>query len=171
MAGRKGRREITPPENAAAAAERARKTMLARLDRAPASRAQLLAVAQKQLVPTEIAEQVLDRFEEVGIVDDAAYAAALVRTRHRERHLARRALRVELARKGINEADMGPALAQVDEDDELAAARHLVAKKLQQPSTANAPRETQQRRLFGLLGRKGFSSAIAYRVVNEALQE
>ncbi|MDO5726670.1 MAG: regulatory protein RecX [Bowdeniella nasicola] len=149
---------------------RARSIILRRLDRAPASRAQLVALAARKDIPAEIAARVLDRFEEVGLVDDSEYAAMLVRTRHRERQLAKRALRVELQRKGIREADIGPALAQVSEADELAAARAVVAKKLRQPSTANARREVQLRRLFGLLGRKGFSSQIAYRVVNEALQ-
>ncbi len=43
---------------------------------------------------------ILDRFEEVGLVDDAQYAEMIVRTRHAERGLSRRAISTELRRRG-----------------------------------------------------------------------
>ena len=65
----------------------------------------------------------LDRFTEVGLIDDAEYARMLVRTRHAERGLSRRAIAVELRRRGIDDELAGDALEQVDADDEEVAAR------------------------------------------------
>ncbi|SEA77490.1 regulatory protein [Bowdeniella nasicola] len=147
----------------------ARTIILNRLDRSSASRSQLAELCAKKLVPDHIADRVLDRFEEVGLIDDAAYAAMLVRTRHAERQLAGKALRAELVKKGITGAAAMQALEQVDEDDELQAAREIVAKRMRQSSMQSAPRDVQKRRLLGALGRKGHSSSVAYRVIDEAL--
>ncbi|WP_083602806.1 regulatory protein RecX [Bowdeniella nasicola] len=160
-----------PPEPVSdeKAEEIARTIILNRLDRSSASRAQLAELCAKKLVPDHIADRVLDRFEEVGLIDDAAYAAMLVSTRHNERQLAGKALRVELAKKGITGEAAQAALEQVDADDELEAARAIVAKRMKQASMQKAPRDVQKRRLFGALGRKGHSSSVAYRVIDEAL--
>ena len=81
-------------------------------------------------VPEDVAERVLDRFTEVGLIDDAEYARMLVRTRHAERGLSRRAIAVELRRQGIDDETARRALEQVDADDEEPAARALVRRKL-----------------------------------------
>src|SRR5699024_1472943 len=80
----------------------ARAIALRKLGAAPQSRAQLAEAMASKNVPEEIAENVLDRFEDVNLIDDAAYAEMLVRTRHNERGLARRALAHELWRKGVD---------------------------------------------------------------------
>lgn len=118
-------------------------------------------------VPDDVADRVLDRFEEVGLVDDAAYAGMLVRTRQSERGLARRALAVELRRKGIDQETAAEALAEVDDEDEEASARRLVAKRLRAMSGLEP--EVKRRRLAGMLARKGHGPGVSYRVINEAL--
>ncbi|MDO5701203.1 MAG: regulatory protein RecX [Bowdeniella nasicola] len=153
------------------AIEAARTIALNRLDRAPATRSQVREAMLKRDVEADVADRVLDRLEAVGLIDDAAYAAALVRTRHRERQLARRAIAHELAAKGITGTTAEAALAQIDAEDELEAARAVVAKKLRLASMARVPRATRQRRLAGVLGRKGFDAEITYRVIREALSD
>ena len=104
-------------------------------------------------VPEAVADRVLDRFEEVGLVDDAAYAGMLVRTRQAERGLARRALAVELRRKGIDAVTAQEALAEVDGDDEIDAARAVVAKRLRSMSGLDV--EVKRRRLVATLAPQG----------------
>ena len=94
-----GEREDGPPADPV---EVARLICLRQLEFAPRTRAQLAAVLSKRHVPDEAAEVVLDRFTEVGLVDDASYALAWVESRHRARGLARRALSVELRRRGVD---------------------------------------------------------------------
>ena len=159
------------PVSDAEAEDIARTIVLNRLDRSAASRGQLADLLAKRLVPDDIADRVLTRFEDVGLIDDVEYAKMLVRTRFAERHLAPRALRAELARNGIGDAAADAALAQIDGDDELAAARAIVAKRLRQPSLAAAPIDVQKRRLLGALGRKGHGPGVAYRVIDEALRD
>ena len=66
------------------AVEAARDIVLRRLDRAPAPRAALADLLERKEVAPHVAEEVLDRLESVGLVDDAAYAAALARARFAE---------------------------------------------------------------------------------------
>ena len=109
----------------------------------------------------------LDRFEEVGLVDDAAYAREWVAQRQTGRGLARRALAVELRRKGIDDDTAREALAEVDPDDEVDAARELVRRRLR--SVRGLPGDKAVNRLVGMLARKGHSPGTAFRVVREEL--
>jgi regulatory protein len=118
-------------------------------------------------VPGEVSERVLDRFGEVGLIDDKAFANAWVDSRHHGRGLGRRALAAELKRRGVDDGIAAEALAAVSTDDEVVAAQALVAKKLR--SMADLPKDVATRRLVGMLGRKGFGASLAYRVVSEAL--
>ncbi|HWC35658.1 MAG TPA: regulatory protein RecX [Mycobacteriales bacterium] len=117
-------------------------------------------------VPEEAVERVLDRFTEVGLIDDTAFAQAWVDSRHHGRGLGRRALAAELRRRGVDDDIAAEALATVTTDDEVAAAQALVHRRLR--SMTNLPRDVAMRRLVAMLGRKGFGAGLAYRVVAEA---
>ena len=114
-------------------------------------------------MPDEVGHRLLDRFEEVGLVDDAAFAREWVEQRQRGRGLARRALAQELRRKGVEDEVAREALEEVDDDAEEESARRLVQARLRTVSTLDRDRAT--RRLVGMLARKGHSSAVAFRVV------
>jgi regulatory protein len=112
---------------------------------------------------------VLDRFTEVGLVDDAAFAEAWVTSRHNGRGLARRALSAELRRRGVDDELIRGAVDTVSDDDEATAAAALVRRKL--PAMARLDRGTATRRLVGMLARKGFAPGLAMRVVRQELDE
>ncbi|MGZ4485906.1 MAG: regulatory protein RecX, partial [Nocardioidaceae bacterium] len=95
----------------------ARKILLDQLTGQARSRAELATKLARKGVPDEIAERLLDRFEEVGLVDDQAFAEAWVQSRQAGKGLARRALAQELRRKGIADETARSALEQVDPDD------------------------------------------------------
>ena len=145
----------------------ARNICLRLLTGQPRTRAELAAALAKRSVPDEVATAVLDRFGEVGLIDDAAFAQAWVETRQRGRGLGRGALAGELRRKGIDNEIVQNALDAVDEDASLAAARQLVARKL--ASTRGVLPEARARRLVGMLARRGHPAGLAYQVVREAL--
>jgi regulatory protein len=133
------------------------------------SRKELREKLAKKDVPDELAERLLDRFTEVGLVDDAAFARSWVESRQRSRGLARRALAQELRRKGVDDETVRAALDEVDPDDEEEAARQLVRKKLR--SLRGVDRATATRRLAGLLARKGYPAGLSFAVVREELGE
>nr|WP_250214966.1 regulatory protein RecX [Acrocarpospora catenulata] len=136
---------------------------------APRTRAQLAEALRKREVPDEVAEAVLERFSEVGLIDDEAFAAAWVSSRHSGRGLARRVLAQELRQRGVAEDTVKDAVEQLDPDEELETARRLVARKLD--STRNAEPQARIRKLVGMLARKGYSPALAFRIVREALEQ
>jgi regulatory protein len=145
----------------------ARGIVLRQLTMAPRSRAQLAQKLADRGTPVDVAGRVLDRMAEVGLVDDVAFADGWVRSRTATRGLSRRALAHELRDKGIDDETAASALQQVDDEDELAMARDLVARRL--PSVRGLPPDKQVNRLVGMLARKGYSSGLAFRVVRDAV--
>jgi regulatory protein len=115
----------------------------------------------------EIAERVLDRLTEVGLVNDADFAQQWVHSRHTYSGKGKRALALELRRKGIGQEEATEALAQIDSEDERARATELVAKKLRTVSTDD--RDRAVRRLVSMLARRGFPQGMAFEVVKEQL--
>ncbi|MFE7193227.1 recombination regulator RecX [Kitasatospora sp. NPDC057595] len=148
---------------------RARDICLRLLTGAAKTRKQLADALRKREIPDEVAEEVLTRLEEVGLIDDAAFARAWVESRHSVRGLSRRALAQELRTKGVTGELAEQALAQLDPDDETEAARALVERRLR--TTRGLERQTRTRRLVGMLARRGYSEGLAFRVVREALDE
>jgi regulatory protein len=151
----------------------ARKILLDQLTGRARSRKELADKLAGKLVPDEIATRLLDRFEEVGLIDDNAFARAWISSRQSAdgggKGLARRALADELRRKGIEDDIAREVLAEIDPDDEAAAARSLVRKKLRSMRALDDTVRT--RRLVGMLARKGYPPGMAFSVVREELQE
>ncbi|MFD4510355.1 recombination regulator RecX [Streptomyces sp. NPDC058457] len=150
-------------------AERARAICLRLLTGTARTRKQLADALHKREIPDDVAEEVLSRFEEVGLINDSAFADAWVESRHHGRGLARRALAQELRTKGVESALIDEAVAQLDSEQEEETARELVARKLR--STRGLDRDKRIRRLAGMLARKGYSEGMALRVVRRALEE
>jgi regulatory protein len=160
-----GAADVTPDADPASVA---RNIVLRQLTMAPRSRAELAQKLADRGTPTTVADEVLDRMEEVGLVDDVAFADAWVRSRTVTRGLSRRALAHELRGKGIDDDTARAALDQVDDEAELALARDLVVRRL--PTVRGLPPDKQMTRLVGMLARKGYSSGLAFRVVRDALE-
>ncbi|WP_079051287.1 recombination regulator RecX [Streptomyces curacoi] len=149
--------------------EQARAICLRLLTGTPRTRKQLADALRKREIPDDAAEEVLSRFEEVGLINDSAFADAWVESRHHGRGLARRALAQELRTKGVDSTLIDAAVGQLDSEQEEATARELVARKLR--STRGLDRDKRLRRLAGMLARKGYPEGMALRVVRQALEE
>jgi regulatory protein len=149
--------------------EAARAICLRLLTGGPRTRAQLATALRKRKISDEVAEAVLSRFTEVGLIDDAAFARAWVESRHHGRGLARRALSAELRQRGIPDGEVRSAVGLLGPQDELATAQRLVAKRL--PASRGKPMPARARQLMGMLARKGYSSGLATQVVREALEQ
>jgi regulatory protein len=149
----------------------ARAIVLRQLTSSAKSRLQLARKLAERNIPEDVAEAVLDRFQEVRLIDDADFADMWVRSRSQSRKLAKGALRRELSDKGIDANTAAAALEQLSDADEEAAARLLVERKLR-PGTDlsdRAERDRITRRLASMLARKGYQPSQAFRVVGEVL--
>jgi regulatory protein len=176
--GRGGGRRQGPIEDANSAGRAAppvdpldvaRQICLHQLEFAPRTRAELAGVLRRKGIEDAVAEEVLGRFAEVGMIDDALFAQMWVTSRHRGRGLAGRALQQELRRKGVDDGDIAEAVATLDPEQESATARALVDRKLR--STRGLPTDARVRRLAGMLARKGYPAGLAFRTVRDALAE
>ncbi|MBI1351404.1 MAG: regulatory protein RecX [Actinomycetales bacterium] len=147
----------------------ARTVLLRRLTAAPRTRQDLRDDLLRRNIPEDVADRVLDRFTDVGLIDDAEYARMWVESRQRSRGVASRVLRQELRRKGVADDEAEAALAGIDPEQERARARELAEAKLRSMSRF-AP-EVRVRRLTSMLYRRGYSGEVARSVVREVIDD
>jgi regulatory protein len=147
----------------------ARTILLRRLTASPRTRSELRGDLLRRGIPDEVADRVLDRFTEVGLIDDAAFAQSWVEARQRTRGSARAVLRQELRGKGVDAAEAEAALASIDEDAERERARDLARVKAR--ATLRLEPAARVRRLTGMLQRRGYPASMSFAVVREVLAE
>lgn len=147
----------------------ARLILLRQLEVGPRTRAQLASTLAARGVPDDAAVRVLDRFEEVGLIDDETFARLWVESRQAGRLLARRALRQELRQRGVAAETVDSALQDVSDDQEREAARALVRRRAR--GMAALPRPVQVRRLAGALARKGYPAGLSHAVIRDVLDD
>ncbi|MEV5962385.1 regulatory protein RecX [Kribbella sp. NPDC051952] len=148
-------------------ASAARTILLDKLSGQPRTRAELAGLLAEREIPDEVADEVLDRFTEVGLIDDAAFANAWVESRHRGRGLGKRALAQELRRRGVDDELARDALDELEPEQEEETARALVRKKLR--SMRSLDRQVAMRRLLGMLARKGYPGGLAMNIIKQEL--
>ena len=166
--GRVSERREKEPESAPQDPEPlARRLVLDSLSRSARTRGQLSDLLARKGVPDEVGEAVLDRFAELGLIDDAAYAEAFTRSRHEHRGLGSRAIAFELRRRAVPDEVVQEAVSVLDADQEQETASRLARER--QARMSSLPREVQARRLAGFLARKGYGGQVVGRAVREAL--
>jgi regulatory protein len=109
----------------------------------------------------------LERLERVGLIDDEAFARAVVQSRAGRRGESRRAVAGRLAQAGVDRATAEQALDDAALDEDAAAERLAVerASRLHglEPHVAH-------QRLAGFLARRGYAPEVARRAARRALQ-
>jgi regulatory protein len=143
----------------------ARTIVLNALTASAKTRFQLAERLAERNIPDDVATKVLNRFTEVGLIDDLAFAKNWVLSRSAGRGLARRALVMELKRKGVEGPIIDQALELLTVEDEEKRARALVEAKAR--SLEGLPRDKKYARITGMLSRKGYSGAITSRLASE----
>lgn len=155
----------------------ARAVVLRKLTGSPKTRHQLAQALRERETSEDIITAVLDRLEEVQLIDDAAFARTWVRTRHELKNLGSSVLRRELTDRGVNQEDAEAALEQLTVEDEESAAMAVIDRELQRVTVpqGHSVEERQQRdkitrRLVGKLGRRGHNPGLAFRLIREAME-
>lgn len=97
-----------------------------------------------------------------GYIGDDGYARRYIASRQGQQ--SRKEIYAKLRQKGIPKAQIEDAMEECYEDDgELEAIRALVRKKRFEPETAT---DTERRKMYGYLARKGFS----YEMIRQVTQ-
>ncbi|ALE19546.1 hypothetical protein AL705_00870 [Lawsonella clevelandensis] len=125
--------------------------------------------------PTEIVDDLVTRFLEIKLLDDERFAREWVTSRAQHSARGKSVLRQELRHKGIPTPVIDAVLESLSPEIEEDSARMLLSRKLRAIDPASlSDREIyrkQQRRLYNMLARRGFSSELAQRVTQDALTE
>ena len=151
------------------AADAAKQVLLRRLSHAPRTRKELAKDLKDKDISDEVANVALDRFEEVGLINDQALASNYVSSQHERKGLGKNALRQQLRAKGVSDDVALDALSQISDDQEFQAAFALACKKIRSLQRDDA--KTQLRKIVGVLARKGYSSNLAFRVAKEVITD
>jgi regulatory protein len=145
---------------------RARNVLLHQLARSAKSTSQLRKILEQREIPSEIAEKVLERFTEVGLIDDAAYAETIVNSRRNYKGLAKSAIKRELNEKGVSQELVEEAISVITAEDDFESAKQLAIRRYRQ--MAHLERDVRTRRLAGYLQRKGYGSTSVFAAIKFA---
>ncbi|MDC3376708.1 recombination regulator RecX [Candidatus Nanopelagicales bacterium] len=156
-----------PLEDSADPETAVRSILLRRLSHAPRTRAELEKDLARRGADPEVSAQVLDRFEEVGLIDDASYARLWVESRHRGKALARSVLKQELRQRGVDPESIDVAIEQIDDDAEYQRAREFASRKARVKPGEDSAKALS--RLAGQLARKGYPAGVCFSVAKEVL--
>lgn len=120
--------------------------------------------------PDEVIDQVLDRLEHAGLIDDGRFARLWIDERLRRRPAGLSLLRRELRQKGID-AEVVDAALEDSASREGESERAYEALRRQSHRYARLDRDAAHRRMVAFLGRRGFGQAVIYQVVHRVLDE
>lgn len=109
-------------------------------------------------------EASVERYQRLGYLDDSRLAEAFVRVATGRKGLGPGAIRRELLARGIDPEIIAQALTDLNAEAELEAAIDLIQRRVQRSGES---RTVLERRLFAQLQRKGYSSSIARRAIEE----
>ena len=151
------------------AADAAKQVLLRRLSHAPRTRKELAKDLKDKDISDEVANVALDRFEEVGLINDQDLASNYVSSQYERKGLGKNALRRQLRAKGVSDDVALEAISQISDDQEFQAAFALACKKIRSLQRDDA--KTQLRKIVGVLARKGYSSNLAFRVAKEVIKD
>jgi regulatory protein len=111
----------------------------------------------------ELVEGAIARLVELGMLDDEAFARSWIESRDRARPRGERALRIELARKGVDRATTDQMIADREAEQpeaDAAAAGRLLERNARSLARVADPRARRQR-AYALLARAGFDPEVA----------
>lgn len=140
------------------------------LTHSPRTRLQLRNALIGRGITEVIASEVVDRLEELKLLDDGDYAREFARTKRDLKGWSRQLIERELRCRGVIESDIERACDEITvATDEYSVAKALAAKRLS--TSQGLSWATRVRRLSGFLSRKGYDGELVARVVHDVLDE
>jgi regulatory protein len=139
------------------------------LEARPRTRGEVRRQLVERGIPELIADEIADRFAEVGLIDDLEYARVWVESRMRGRGLGPAALRQELRRHRVPDEIVDEVLGATDSDDELAGVVEVLRPRV---ARCDLPLSTRdERRLLGFALRRGHTLSRAREALAAAVAQ
>ncbi|GAB4577847.1 MAG: RecX family transcriptional regulator [Anaerolineales bacterium] len=132
----------------------------------PRSETEIRNHLKKYQIPEETTTAVIARLRESGLLNDQQFAETWIENRAAFRPRSKRALRMELAQKGIDETIIKETLAGVNDDEQAYEAGQKKARQLR-----TTDEKEFKHKLLGFLARRGFSYEVASPVVKRLWEE
>jgi regulatory protein len=156
-----------------AAVDKALRQAMNRLSRRPMSRRNLDRKLRDLEHPEPVRRQVLERLDELGLMDDEALGRALIRDAQLRKPAGPAFLKKKLFDKGLDHALIDKLVAEAtsDDDQQRDAALKLARSKAGAGSMARLDPQARHRRLYGQLARRGFTPDIIRDVMEQLRAE
>jgi regulatory protein len=139
------------------------------LGAADRSRKELFTKIKNKGIIDEIANKVLDEYEEKGYIDDERYANQFVHSKTHYEKLGKRSIAFKLREKGVDSDIIEAAISEIDEELEEEQAKELAVRKARTNRRYDNQKRVQQ--IAGLLSRRGYSGSLIFRLAKEAIEE
>ena len=118
--------------------------------------------------PDAVIDDVLDRLQSVGLLDDESYAREVARACQDDRAMGSRAISLELRRRRIPSEIARRAVDSLDPVDQELAAERVVIASLRKSRGLEQPRRIQRALAAG--GRKGFEPGRLSEIIRAVLE-
>ena len=141
---------------------RASASAIRHLARRPRTGAEVLARTLRRKFPHDIAEQVVADLRERSLIDDAEFARLWTESRLRTKPRSAWLVKRELMNKGVAGNIADAAVEDCDDSENANRAAFTYSRRLD-----GADYETFHRRLYGYMGRRGFSASISRSVISK----
>ena len=121
----------------------------------------------EQDFPEDCVQEVLERVEELGLIDDADYALRCAKDLINIKHYSLQRVRQELRHRGIHDNDIEDAMQEFEDFDEQQAVQQLLEKKF----AAALIEEKGRRRAFQALLRLGYDAGTVKSQMQRAMEQ
>jgi len=129
------------------------------------SRGELFAHLKQRGIAEDIANAVLYRMQEQGLINDEEFARAWSQSRQRTKKLSKRVIANELREKGVSGEIIDIVTSEIDQDAEYVIALELATRKYR--PIAHLDSEIIRRRVHGALAHRGFSTSVINAIMRE----
>ena len=93
------------------------------------SKGELLAHLKTRGVEDDVAQAIIFRLQEAGLVNDEEFAKAWAQSRHNHKKISKRIIAGELRGKGVDQESIDAALDGIDDESEYRTAFSLAMRK------------------------------------------
>lgn len=132
--------------------------LVRKLARRALSEAEILAFGVAEGLTAHQANSILDRLRELGYVDDRVLAEQMKHALYERKGQSRAVVARAMSGRSIERDIIDEVLDDIDQGDELSAAKELAAKRASQ--LTGLDKQTLERRLVGFLARRGYPGNI-----------
>jgi regulatory protein len=126
------------------------------------------ASGEKAQISKEESEEIIEKLIKLDFLNEDRFTRAYVHDSYQLKNKGKNRIKQELKNRRIDELTIEKYLNEIESSDEEDKARDFAKKRHE--LIKNLPQETQKRRLFGSLVRRGYQPHLAFKIIDEILK-